>query len=234
MAGKLYLIPNTLGDSSIQMVIPTEVLEIIKSIDVFIVENIRNARRYLIKCGYSSPIDDIVFFELNKHTKKHEIGTYLDSCRKGKDVGLISEAGVPGVADPGAAITSIAHEKSIRVIPLTGPSSILLSLMASGLNGQNFIFHGYLPVKPTEKINRIKEIETKVFQSNQTQIFIETPYRNGSMLDSLLKACKPYTKLCVACDISLENEFIRTMSIEDWKKQKVDFHKRPCIFLLGK
>jgi len=234
MAGKLYLIPNTLGDSGIQMVIPSDVLEIIKSIDTFIVENTRNARRYLIKCGYTSPIDNIKFLELNKHTKKTEIGSYLDECIAGKDIGLISDAGVPGVADPGADITSIAHRKSIRVVPLTGPSSILLSLMASGLNGQNFVFHGYLPFKPNEKIARIKEIESNAFSLNQTQIFIETPFRNESLFESLLKTCKPYTRLCLACDISLENEFIRTMSILDWKKKRVDIHKRPCIFLIGK
>lgn len=234
MAGNLYLIPNTLGDSNINKVIPPEVVEIINSIDVFIVENIRNARRYLIKCSYSSPIDNIKFLELNKHTQKNEIGSYLDECFNGKDIGLISEAGVPGVADPGAEITSIAHEKSIRVIPLTGPSSILLSLMASGLNGQNFVFHGYLPLKPNERSRRIKEIESIAFNLNQTQIFIETPYRNGSMFDSLLKTCKTYTRLCIACDISLEGEFIKTMNISAWKKEKVDLHKRPCIFLIGK
>ncbi|MCK4921440.1 MAG: SAM-dependent methyltransferase [Bacteroidales bacterium] len=234
MAGNLYLIPNTLGDSNINIVIPPEVVEIIKSIDVFIIENIRNARRYLIKCGYSSPIDNIKFLELNKHTQKNEIGSYLDECLKGHDIGLISEAGVPGVADPGAEITSIAHEKSIRVIPLTGPSSILLSLMASGLNGQNFVFHGYLPLKPNERSRRIKEIESTAFNVHQTQIFIETPYRNVSMFDSLLKTCKPYTRLCIACDISLENEFIKTLSISAWKKERVNLHKRPCIFLIGK
>jgi len=233
MAGNLFLIPNTLGDSDIQKVIPPEVINIMAKITIFIVENIRNSRRHLIKCGYPGSIDDIQFFELNKHTDKSDISNYLQACIDGKDIGLISDAGVPGVADPGAEITSLAHEKSIRVIPLIGPSSILLSLMASGLNGQNFVFHGYLPVKPDDRVRRLKEIESYVFRLNQTQLFIETPYRNDSMFESLKKTCKPETRLCIACDISLEKEFIKTLKISDWKKERVTLHKRPCIFLIG-
>ena len=234
MTGKLYLIPNTLGDSDIQNVIPPEVLNIIAKIDIFIVENIRNARRHIIKCGYPGSIDDITFYELNKHTRQEDISGYLQSCLNGRDIGLISDAGVPGVADPGAEITSLAHEKSIRVIPLTGPSSILLSLMASGLNGQNFVFHGYLPVKPGERVKRLKEIESDAFRLNQTQIFIETPYRNDSMLESLKKTCNPSLRLCIARDISLKEEYIKTLRISAWKKERIALHKRPCIFLIGK
>lgn len=234
MTGKVYLIPNTLGDTSPSGVLPEKVFTVIQNLDYFIVENIRNARRFIIRCGYTKSIDDIQFFELNKHTSPEDISNYLDACKEGIDMGIISEAGVPGVADPGAEIVALAHHKGIQVIPLAGPSSILMSLMASGLNGQNFCFQGYLPVKTPERIRRIGELEKIIGKHNQTQIFIETPYRNNALLDDLLRTCQPKTRLCIACDLSLDSEFIRTGSVADWKKNKPDLHKRPCVFLLGK
>ena len=234
MSGKLYLIPNTLGDSPIDQVIPVYVQQVIKELDHFIVENIRNARRFIIKCGYEKSIDDIKFFELNKHTLQEELYGYLDPCMKGKDIGLISEAGAPGVADPGSEISSLAHQKGIRLIPLTGPSSILLSLMASGMNGQHFLFHGYLPVRQGERIKKLREVETSALKLNQTQIFIETPYRNDQLFDDIIRTVSSNLRLCIACDISLETESILTLPIGEWKKKKAAYHKRPCIFLIGK
>jgi 16S rRNA (cytidine1402-2'-O)-methyltransferase len=234
MPGKLFLIPNTLGDSPIDRVIPRYVQELIGELDHFIVENIRNARRFIIKCGYEKPIDDIKFFELNKHTLKEELYEFLDACMKGTDLGLISEAGAPAVADPGSEISSLAHQKGIRVIPLTGPSSILLSLMASGMNGQHFLFHGYLPVKQNERVKKLKELELAALKLNQTQIFIETPYRNDQLLEDILKSVSANLRLCIACDISLDGESIMTLKISEWKKKKAVYHKRPCIFLIGK
>jgi 16S rRNA (cytidine1402-2'-O)-methyltransferase len=204
MKGKLFLIPNTLGDSPVNRVIPEYVQDIIRNLDHFIVENTRNARRFIIKCGYNNPIDDIKFFELNKHTQREDIYRFLDACMKGGNMGLISEAGVPAVADPGSEISSLAHEKGIQVIPLTGPSSILLSLMASGMNGQHFLFHGYLPVKQNERVKKLKELESAAIKLNQTQIFIETPYRNDQLLQDILKSLSDSLRLCVACEISLE------------------------------
>ncbi|HYW96997.1 MAG TPA: SAM-dependent methyltransferase [Bacteroidales bacterium] len=234
MKGNLYMIPNTLGDSPLNMVIPEGVSEIINELDHFIVENIRTARRFLIKCGYHKPIDDIRFFELNKHTSNEEKPTFLQPCHESVSMGIISEAGVPGVADPGAEITAMAHTQGIRVIPLTGPSSMLLALMASGLNGQNFTFHGYLPVDRSQRIKKLRDIEKVATREGQTQLFIETPYRNDRLLEDILKTCDHQTRLCIACDITLEQEYIKTMPVESWKKERVTLHKRPCIFLIGK
>jgi 16S rRNA (cytidine1402-2'-O)-methyltransferase len=234
MPGKLYMIPNTLGDSSIVSVLPAGVLGLIRELDHFIVENIRTARRFLIKCGYDKPIDDIRFFELNKHTANAEKAGFLAPCHKGISMGIISEAGVPGVADPGTEITALAHRQGIQVIPLTGPSSLLLALMASGLNGQEFCFHGYLPVNNPRRTKKIREIENSALRYGQTQMFIETPYRNDRLIEDILKTTDPGTMLCIACDISLPTEYIKTMKVFAWKKQRVTFHKRPCIFLIGK
>lgn len=233
MKGSLYLIPNTLGDSSIESVIPASVSSIVKKLDHFIVENTRSCRRYIIRLGYEKPIDDIQFYEIGKHTKVRETKTYLDPCLSGKDMGLISEAGVPGVADPGAYITAMAHEKGIRVIPLTGPSSILLALMASGLNGQNFSFNGYLPVNNPDRSKKIAHLEMLASKYRQTQIFMETPFRNNKLFADILSSCQDRTMLCVACDVSLDTEFIRTKRIQDWKKERADLHRRPCIFIIG-
>jgi len=234
MSAKVYLIPTTLGDSPVENVIPQYVTDIINSTDHYIVENIKTARRYLIKAGIKTKIDDLTFFELNKHTSPTEFASFLNPVKENKNVGIISEAGTPGVADPGADIVDIAHQKNISVVPLVGPSSILLSVMASGLNGQSFAFVGYLPIKKHERVKRIKELEWKSHTENQTQLFIETPYRNNHLIDDLLATCGSETKLCIAADITLESEFIKTKTIKEWKKGIPNLHKRPTIFLIHK
>ena len=234
MQGVLYLVPNTLGNPETSGTIPQTIPGIVKNTRVFIVENLRNARRYLKNLDRSIDIDQLVFHELNEHTPPGDISTFLEEVISGENAAVISEAGVPGVADPGAMVVSLAHKKGIRVIPLTGPSSILLSLMASGLNGQSFRFIGYLPVKRPERIRKIREIETSIHKKGETQIFIETPYRNDGLLSDLLDTCNPSTMLCIAADITLESELIRTLQVSDWKKKKPVLHKRPVIFLLGR
>ncbi len=231
---KLYLIPTTLGDSPIENVIPKYVIDIINSTNHYIVENIKTARRFLIKAGIQTKIDDLSFYELNKHSIPEEYESYLKPIENNENIGIISEAGTPGVADPGADIVDIAHRKNIPVVPLVGPSSILLSVMASGLNGQSFSFVGYLPIKKTDRIKRIKELEWKSQTENQTQLFIEAPYRNQNLLDDIITNCSPNTKLCIACDITLETEFIKTNTIADWRKGVPNLHKRPTIFLIHK
>ncbi|MBL7888569.1 MAG: SAM-dependent methyltransferase [Bacteroidia bacterium] len=231
--GKLYLIPTTLGDTGETAdVIPLKVNELINKIDEYIVENEKSARHYLKKIGIKKPLQEIVLHPLNQHTQAHEISSYLNSIQQGKDIGVISEAGCPGVADPGADVVKLAHEKNIDVIPLVGPSSILLSLMASGFNGQNFAFNGYLPKERSERIKKIKDLEMLVYKRKQTQMFIETPYRNMHILEDILNSCENKTKLCIACDITLPTEFIKTKSVFDWKKQLPDINKRPTIFLI--
>ncbi|MGD9930391.1 MAG: SAM-dependent methyltransferase [Mangrovibacterium sp.] len=230
----LYLIPLTLGESELNTVIPDHHREIIHSISHFVVENIRTARRFLKKVDQAIDIDSLHFFELNKHTDKNQLHAYLDPIKTGLHVGVMSEAGCPGVADPGADVVRIAHEKGIRVVPLVGPSSILLAMMASGMNGQNFAFNGYLPIKKDEKARQIGLLEKRIYSENQSQLFIEAPYRNLQLLDDLLANCQPHTKLCIACDITLDTEFIKTKSIAEWKIQKPDIQKRPTIFVLGR
>ncbi|NOQ25542.1 MAG: SAM-dependent methyltransferase [Bacteroidales bacterium] len=234
MSAKIYLIPTTLGDSPIDNVIPKYVVDIINDTQHYIVENIKTARRYLIKAGIKTKIDDLTFYELNKHSSPEEYHSYLNPIKDNKNIGVISEAGTPGVADPGADIVEIAHRKNIPVVPLVGPSSILLSVMASGLNGQNFAFLGYLPIKRPERSKRLKELERRSQIENQTQLFIEAPYRNMQMMEDILSICSPDTKLCIATDITLETEFIKTKSIKDWNKEKPSIHKRPTIFLIHK
>ncbi len=234
MKGVLYLVPNTLGNPDTTETIPEGIKGRVNDISLFIVENLRNARRYLKSLNREINIDSLTFFELNEHTRAEEIPSFLDQVELGLDAAIISEAGVPGVADPGAAVVRVAHEKGIRVVPLTGPSSILLALMASGLNGQSFCFHGYLPVKRPERIRKIKEIEQIAIRRGETQMFIEAPYRNDAMLADILDSCKPSTLLCIAADITLESEFIHTMTTEAWKKKKPALHKRPVLFLIGK
>ncbi len=232
MQGKLYLIPSTLGGNSIDDVIPLNIKNIINKINFYIVENVRTARRYLKKLEIQTSIDNLTFFTLNKHTSSNDIINYLDPIFNNNDIGIISEAGLPGIADPGAEIVKIAHQKKIDVIPLTGPSSITLALMASGMNGQNFSFVGYLPIKQNERIKKIRFLEKKSKTENQTQIFIETPYRNDSLLADILINCNSHTFLCIATDITLENEFIKTKTINNWKKKMPKLNKRPTIFLL--
>jgi 16S rRNA (cytidine1402-2'-O)-methyltransferase len=232
MPGKIYLIPNTLGDTATGEVIPAVVINIIHSLNHFIVEDIRNARRFLVKTGYPHKIDDIIFFELNKHTSFDEIPGFLIHCEDGEDIGIISEAGVPAIADPGAIVVEIAHSRNLRVVPLTGPSSILLALMASGLNGQNFAFQGYLPVDKKDLAIRLKELESKSKRENQTQVFIETPYRNNRLFEEILKILNPATRLCIAKNLTTKEESIQMKNIAAWKKIKPDLDKQPAVFLI--
>jgi 16S rRNA (cytidine1402-2'-O)-methyltransferase len=231
MKGSLYLIPTTIGETPISQVMPASIEPVVNSIRHYIVENERTARRQLLKMGIKIPIDDLTFYVLDEHTDKNNIRSYLNPCET-ENVGLLSEAGVPAVADPGSDIVAIAHEKGIRVIPQVGPSSILLALMASGMNGQSFVFHGYLPVKPDERLKKIKEIEQASARLRQTQIFIEAPYRNNQLLNDLLTTCNGQTRICVACNITQEDEFIKTLPVSLWKSHKPELHKKPTIFLL--
>ena len=230
--GNLYLIPTTLGESDTARVIPSDVSAIVKGISYFIVENIRTARRYLRKMDPTLNIDELQFFELNQHTDSQVTESYLNPILEGFDVGIISEAGCPGIADPGAEVVKHAHLKHIRVIPLVGPSSILLSLMASGMNGQNFAFIGYIPVKPAERVKAIREIEKRSGVEKQTQIFIEAPYRNTQLINDLISTLNDQTRLCIACDITLDSEYIKTLTVAQWKKGIPNLNKRPAIFLI--
>ena len=233
MKGRLFLVPVTIGDTEVDQVIPAYVLNLIHDIRHYIVENERTARRMLIKLGIRTPIDDLRFYILDKHTTNEEISSYLDPIDEG-DMGLLSEAGVPAIADPGGEIVAMAHRRNIRVVPLVGPSSILLAMMASGMNGQNFAFNGYLPIQRGDRAKRIRQLESRSSTEKQAQIFIETPYRNNQLLEDLLVVCSDHTMLCIAADISGENEFIRTQSVQSWKKTVPDINKRPAIFILQK
>lgn len=234
MQASLYLIPVTLGETPIDKVLPTYNRDIILGIKYFIVENIRSARRFLKKVDSNIDIDSLTFYELNKHTKPEQIENYLNPIFNGASVGIISEAGCPAIADPGADIVNIAQRKNCNVVPLVGPSSILLSLMASGFNGQSFAFQGYLPVDNNERIKKMKMLEQRIYKENQTQIFIETPYRNQKIVEDLIKTCAPTTKLCIAMDITCEGEYIKTLPVKSWSKQIPNMDKIPCIFLLYK
>ncbi len=230
---KLFLVPNVLSEGNWEHVLPASVFPILSNTRFFIVENVRTARRFLKLVNKEINIDELTFFELNKHTQTSQLPDYLAPINNGFDIAVISEAGCPGVADPGADIVRLAHKKNITVVPVVGPSSILLALMASGLNGQNFTFHGYLPVKPNERSHVITSLEKQAKSNQQTQIFIETPYRNNQMIADLVKSCSPSTLLCIAANITGENEFIATKTIQQWKKGMPDLHKIPAIFLIG-
>lgn len=230
----LYLIPVTLGDSAIDKVLPNHNLEVILDIKHFIVENLRSARRFLKKCDPSISIDDLTFYELNKHTNRDTIDSYLNAMAKGDSVGIISESGCPAIADPGADVVEIAQKRGYKVTPLVGPSSILMSLMASGFNGQSFAFHGYLPIESGEKARRIKQLENRSYSESQTQIFIETPYRNQKLAQDFIAQCKPQTKMCIAMNISLDNEYIVTKTMKEWKGKLPEMHKQLCVFLIHK
>ena len=232
MPGNLYLIPTPIYDNSIELAIPKQITNILQKIDYYIVEIVRTARRYILKLKISKSIDDLHFFVLNKHTKVEELPTFLDPIKQNNNVGLLSEAGIPCVADPGSEIVRIAHRKNIRVIPLVGPSSIFMALMASGLNGQNFAFIGYLPINKRQKIKRIKLLERNSVSEKQTQIFIETPYRNNHMVKDLLDSLSPATLLCIAVDIMAKSEDIKTKTVREWRKKIPDINKRPAIFLI--
>jgi 16S rRNA (cytidine1402-2'-O)-methyltransferase len=232
MPGTLYLIPAPLGESE-QVPLPQHTLRLVHSLEYFIVERGKTARRFLKQWKTPIPFQNMTFFELNKHTDLKELPSFLDPAIKlGKNVGLMSEAGVPGVADPGAEVVRLAHQKGLKVVPLIGPSSILLALMASGLNGQTFAFQGYLPIKSNARSKRIQQLEKTAQKFNQTQIFIETPYRNEAFLKDLIANLNPKTLLTVATDLTLPSEYIRTQSVADWRKEELpDLHKRPTVFL---
>ena len=230
----LYLIPVTLGDTPIDNVLPKLNTEIINTLSFFIVENIRSARRFLKKCNPEINIDALTFYELNKRTLPKDIASFLNPMKSGESVGVISEAGCPAIADPGADVVAIAQRENYKVVPLVGPSSILMSLMASGFNGQSFAFHGYLPIDSDERARKLKVLENMVYNDDQTQIFIETPYRNNKMAEDILQHCKPQTKLCIAMNISCNNESIVTKKVGAWKSKLPDMHKRPCVFLIYK
>jgi 16S rRNA (cytidine1402-2'-O)-methyltransferase len=233
MKGKLYLIPSFLGSENIIELFPPVNKEIIYEIKFFIVEEERTARRFLKKMSPEIVINDLQFNILNEHTKNSEIADYLKPCNE-HSVGLISEAGVPCVADPGSQIVKLAHERNIEVVPLIGPSSILMSIMASGLNGQNFAFNGYLPVQHNERVRMLRIYEKRSFSENQTQLFIETPYRNKQLLEDILTTCEAETLLSIACDLTMPTQFIKTQKVKDWKIKMPDIHKRPAIFSLKK
>ena len=232
--GKLYLIPVTLGDSNPFDVLPETVKQTVEFIDDYIVENEKTARKFIKSVLPEKVQASLRISTLNKHTEIAEHNRMLQPCLDGINVGLMSEAGCPGVADPGASIVKIAHEKGIQVVPLVGPSSILLALMGSGMNGQSFAFNGYLPIDKSDKKTALKNFEKLSFDKNQSQIFIETPYRNNKLVEDILQILQPNTHLCIACDITLSTEYIKTFRVADWKKIKVDLHNRPTIFIIHK
>lgn len=231
MRGRVYLIPVTLGGDDFLKVIPGKVIDLTRRLRYFIVEDIRSARRFLRHIDKDFPINESEFFLLNEHTADSEITHYLDPVFNGSDIGIMSEAGLPGIADPGARIVALAHQKNIIVTPLSGPSSIILALIASGLNGQNFSFNGYLPVKPSDRTSKLRDLEKKS-KDGFAQIFMETPYRNQKMLESIIDTCHPDTKLCVAADITLPSESIITKNISEWKKNIPLLKDRFVIFIL--
>jgi 16S rRNA (cytidine1402-2'-O)-methyltransferase len=232
--GQLYLIPTILAPGTTSRVLTPQIREIIMQTDHFFVENIRTARRFIGELQTGKVIEDIQFYELNKDTVINDIRKHFTLFKEGKNAGILSEAGCPGIADPGALAVKLAHEQGIKVVPLVGPSSILLALMASGFSGQSFMFHGYLPIDKAERARGIRQMEKEALQKNQTQIFMETPFRNNQLLEDLLTNCQPSTLLCIACNITAPDEFIRTMTAKEWKDHKPDLHKKPTIFLLYK
>lgn len=230
--GKLYLIPSPLGENDPAEVIPGPVLKSLEGFRTFVVEEVRTARRYLSKAGLRGKIGDLEFHELNEHTDEATIEGYIRLFNDGNDVALISEAGLPAVADPGAQLVALAHRHGIEVVPCVGPSSLMMALMASGLNGQSFAFCGYIPAKTDERRNRLKTLEKVSAQLRQTQILIETPYRNDSLFADILSVCGASTRVCVACNITMPDAYIKTMKVAQWKKEGMVIGKRPCVFLL--
>jgi 16S rRNA (cytidine1402-2'-O)-methyltransferase len=232
MKGTIWLIPSPLGDDAPLDSLSASTKNIINNIRHFLAENEKHTRRFLKAAGMERPIQELDIKLLNEHTDNKELTALLDPARAGHDMGIISEAGCPGIADPGAAIVKIAHREGLRVVPVPGPSSIFLALMGSGFSGQQFAFHGYLPREQPLRIKRMKELERMV-GSGMSQIFMETPYRNNHMLEDLLKNLNPDTRLCLACDITLPTEMIRTLSVKQWQTKVPNLHKRPCIFIMG-
>ena len=234
MEAALYLLPVTLGETPLSNVLPQYNSEIIAGIRHFIVEDVRSARRFLRKVDSQFDIDGSTFYELNKHTAPEVVAGYLKPLQAGKPMGVISEAGCPAVADPGADVVAIAQRKGLKVVPLVGPSSIILSVMASGFNGQSFAFNGYLPIKADERAKKLRQLEQRIYNEDQTQLFIETPYRNGKMIEDILANCRPQTKLCIAANLTCEGEYVQTRTVKEWKGKFPDLSKIPCIFLLYK
>jgi 16S rRNA (cytidine1402-2'-O)-methyltransferase len=228
----LYLIPTPLVDEGpITWFTPADI-ELLNTLTEFVVEDERTARRFLRKAGYTRHFDEVTLYNIGKNSKVEEYKSYLANAAKGTNIGLMSEAGCPGVADPGAEVVASAHRLGITVKPMLGPSSILMALMASGLNGQSFTFHGYLPIDKDNRAGKLKAIERLSVQHKQTQLFIETPFRNNPMLDAILESCNPQTRLCIACNVMADNEFIKTQTLNQWAKNKPDLHKKPVVFLL--
>lgn len=233
MEPALYLIPVTLGETSIDQVLPAYNGDVIKGIRHFIVEDVRSARRFLKQVDKSINIDELTFYPMGKHASSDSFSRYLDPLRNGLPVGVISEAGCPAVADPGSDVVAIAQREGLRVVPLVGPSSIILAVMASGFNGQSFAFHGYLPIDPAARTKKLKQLESLAYTDHQTQLFIETPYRNAKMFDEIVRTCRPKTRLCVAAGITCTNEYIHTHTVSEWKKKGLpDLGKVPAIFVL--
>ncbi|WP_298756535.1 SAM-dependent methyltransferase [uncultured Psychroserpens sp.] len=232
--GKLYLIPTRLGDNPPLEVLPISVKKIIELVDDYIVENEKTARRFIKKVDSRKQQSTLNFKILNKYTQPEEIENFLDDCKSGKAMGLLSEAGCPGIADPGSDIVKLAHDNNIQVVPLVGPSSIVLALMSSGMNGQSFAFNGYIPIDKQERKATLKRLERLSFEQNQTQLFIETPYRNNKILEDICTTLHKNTRVCVACDITLPTEYIKTMTVGEWKHTNIDLHKRPAIFVIHK
>ncbi|WP_448530513.1 SAM-dependent methyltransferase [Raineya sp.] len=230
----LYLIPNLLAAETHKQVLTPQVYEVVQTLQYFIVEDTRNARRFLSSLKIGLDIDKLVFFEIGKHHDFALLQNAFDLLKKNMAVGLLSEAGCPAIADPGSLVVAWCHENNVQVVPLVGASSILLALIASGFNGQNFCFHGYLPIDKNERTQKIKFLENAIYQQAQTQIFIETPFRNNDLLKSILQTCKPHTKLCLACNLTAPDELIRTQPIHSWAKNPPNLHKKPCVFLLYK
>jgi 16S rRNA (cytidine1402-2'-O)-methyltransferase len=231
--GTLYLLPVPLGEDAAKASYTPYLQETINTITEYIVENEKTARKFLKQAGLSIPQNQLTIHDYGKHNRdRQQLVTFFNGLMSGKDVGLMSEAGCPGVADPGADIVAEAHRLGIKVVPLVGPSSILLALMASGFSGQKFAFQGYLPIDKVDRSKKIKELENQAYREKQTQIFIETPFRNNQLFAELLKVCKDQTKICVACNLTAEDEFVATRSVVQWKARKDDFHKKPAIFLL--
>lgn len=235
MEPALYLIPVTLGDTPVQQVLPEYNKEVITNIKHFIVEEVRTARRFLKQVDKSINIDELTFYPMGKHADNSLFSKYLEPLRKGEAIGVISEAGCPAVADPGSDVVAVAQREGLRVIPLVGPSSIILAVMGSGFNGQSFAFHGYLPIDPGARTKKIKQLESLTVSESQTQLFIETPYRNAKMISELLRTCKPQTKLCIAAGLTTADEYLHTRTIAEWKRTKTpDLAKIPAIFVLYK
>ena len=232
--GTLYLIPVPLAESSATKSFTPYLVDTINHIKEYIVENSKTARRCLKEAGLTIPQSELLIHDYGKHSRGTNVDEFFTGLLAGNDVGLMSEAGCPGIADPGAEIVAIAHQKGIKVVPLVGPSSILLAIMASGFNGQSFTFHGYLPIDKLARANKIKELENLSQLNNQTQLFIETPFRNNPMLEEILRTCNPQTKLCIACNLTAEDELVQTKSIAEWKKKVPELHKKPAIFLIYK